>query len=155
MIQLVEEDDIIKNTEARSTQDFSEALTRDRNTDTLSQKESSYGTNGSEDVSDDEKSEFEGCEEEGSTSGDEPMIGRSRNCVDLQESPTNMSGYESPDNNEETELSPEAEEQRRREAEERAEQWREECRAFYARKEIATVVPMGLFYAFYHCPAGG
>ena len=129
MIQLVE-DEIFEDMEAHCTEDHSESLTGDRNIDTPSQEESSEGTDNSEDVSDDEESEFEGFEEEGSTSGDEPMIGRSRNYVDLQQSLTNMSGYELPDNSEE--LSPEAEEEQRREAEERAEQWREECRAFYA-----------------------
>ena len=70
----------------------------------------------------DENSVFEGFEEEEvGSSGDEGMLKRSRNFEDLQRSPTQ---YESSE--EIKDLSPDAEEKRRRE-------WDEECRAWYER----------------------
>ena len=93
---------------------------------TPSQDESSQDNITSFDESDedreDEDSIFEGFEEEEvGFSGDEGMLKRSRNFEDLQRSPTQ---YESSE--EIKDLSPDAEEQRRRE-------WDEECRAWYER----------------------
>ena len=70
----------------------------------------------------DETSVFDGFEEgEVGSSGDEGMLKRSRNFEDLQQSPTQ---YESSE--EIKDLSPDAEEKRRRE-------WDEECQAWYER----------------------